>query len=234
MAFWKSSHAAPAQSHHFRVEWGEGDQKVHSHTVKSVTKPSVEVNEGMYQVGNQKFKYPGIASWNDVTISFVDDKETTRRLINKFIAQGWLHPNENHPYGLKAPAQGLQGTTVLPGSIGLFEPKNYRLGVRNDDAIVKSQTGDGIGDIRIIQHAVVSERVTVPGREPTFWRPGEPSTFKMNTRQIDLDTWTLKNAWIKSINFGQLDYSSDELITIEVVIAYDYCEIEWGYSYGLT
>ena len=40
------------------------------------------------------------------------------------------------------------------------------------------------------------------------------------------NTWTLKGAWIKSINFGTHDYYSDELITMEIVVTYDYAEID--------
>ena len=37
--------------------------------------------------------------------------------------------------------------------------------------------------------------------------------------------WTLKGAWIKSINFGTHDYSSDELISMEIVVTYDYADV---------
>lgn len=40
-----------------------------------------------------------------------------------------------------------------------------------------------------------------------------------------IETWTLKNAFIKSVNFGQLDYSSDELVKLELVISYDYATL---------
>ena len=232
MAFWKSANAAPVQSHHFQVVWGRGDDKVESHTVKSVTKPSVEVNEGEYQVGNQKFKYPGVARWNDVTITLVDDKETTRRLINKFIAMGWLNPNHSDLYGFRN-TPPAEGPNKQPNN-WLFKPYHSNLAQRTDDGLQKTAGVYGMGDVRIIQHATLSERTVVKGREPTFWRPGTPDTFRMHAINADLEKWTLKGSWIKSINFGQLDYSSDELITIEVVIAYDYCEIEWGYSFGLT
>lgn len=35
------------------------------------------------------------------------------------------------------------------------------------------------------------------------------------------DTWVLKKPWIKQASFGQLDYSSDDLINIELTICYD-------------
>tara|TARA_B100000963_G_scaffold208246_1_gene181369 strand:- start:4372 stop:4884 length:513 start_codon:yes stop_codon:yes gene_type:complete len=37
--------------------------------------------------------------------------------------------------------------------------------------------------------------------------------------------WELIGAFVKSINFGDLDYSSDDLSEVEVVFAYDYAKI---------
>ena len=43
-----------------------------------------------------------------------------------------------------------------------------------------------------------------------------------DVRQVVMNQWELRGWFIKSINFGTHDYSSDELITMEVVISYDY------------
>ena len=40
-----------------------------------------------------------------------------------------------------------------------------------------------------------------------------------------LEKWILKSAWIQSVNFSMLDYESDELSTIELVLRYDYAEL---------
>lgn len=45
--------------------------------------------------------------------------------------------------------------------------------------------------------------------------------------QIDADgnaveSWTLKNAWVQNLSFGDLDYSGDELTNIEVTLRYDF------------
>ena len=41
-----------------------------------------------------------------------------------------------------------------------------------------------------------------------------------------LRTWTLVNSFIKSVNYGDLDYGSDELVSIEIVVSYDYATTE--------
>jgi len=50
-------------------------------------------------------------------------------------------------------------------------------------------------------------------------------------KQIDADgkgiieAWELKNPWIKSLNFGQLDYQSDDIVEIECTLRYDWAQL---------
>lgn len=37
-------------------------------------------------------------------------------------------------------------------------------------------------------------------------------------------TWSFKNPFIRSINFGDLDYTSDEFVEVDVIVSYD-----WAY-----
>lgn len=46
-------------------------------------------------------------------------------------------------------------------------------------------------------------------------------------RQIDADgrtvnEWRLKGAWIKDVDLGEMDYDSDDLMSIDVVLRYDF------------
>lgn len=41
-----------------------------------------------------------------------------------------------------------------------------------------------------------------------------------------LESWRLHGAILKSVNFGSLDYSSEDLVTIELTITYDWAQIE--------
>ena len=36
-----------------------------------------------------------------------------------------------------------------------------------------------------------------------------------------IETWSLINPWIKSVKFGDLDYSSDDLVEITITVSYD-------------
>ena len=37
-----------------------------------------------------------------------------------------------------------------------------------------------------------------------------------------LETWTLINPWIKNVDYGQLDYSANEMVEISLTLRYDY------------
>ena len=43
-----------------------------------------------------------------------------------------------------------------------------------------------------------------------------------------LERWTLINPWIKSVNFGSLDYSSEDMVEISLTLQYDYATLEAG------
>lgn len=236
MPFWNSIYSAPVQSHKFHVDF----PGVASYVVKSVTKPSVEVSEGVFQAGNHKFKYPGVHTWNDVTITFVDNKETTRRMIQKFLGQGWLNPTgEASEFGFDMPAPPVdqsgipQGIVVTDSFVQTGILPIPTAGDRTSDGHIKEK----IGKIHIYQHASFMKLGLVEKEEGGLLDSavsaignfmGAPSLeprYKRSSIRATLEQWTLNGAWIKSINFGQLDYSSDELITIELVIAYDYATV---------
>ena len=45
-----------------------------------------------------------------------------------------------------------------------------------------------------------------------------------------IETWTLWNPFISSINFGQANYASDELMTISVQIYYDFADFRLAHE----
>ena len=38
--------------------------------------------------------------------------------------------------------------------------------------------------------------------------------------------WTLVNSFITSVNYGELNYSSDDFVTLDIGVTYDYAIIE--------
>ena len=40
------------------------------------------------------------------------------------------------------------------------------------------------------------------------------------------DRWTIHNSWIKALDFGELDYTSEEPLNIQLTLAYDWARFE--------
>tara|TARA_R110002110_G_scaffold143082_2_gene331698 strand:- start:3 stop:554 length:552 start_codon:yes stop_codon:yes gene_type:complete len=54
---------------------------------------------------------------------------------------------------------------------------------------------------------------------------GEVRISQLDADGGELETFVLKNPIITGINFGDLNYESDELSSIEITFAYDWCEV---------
>ena len=169
MTFWSNPEAvSPHRQRNFSIQAGSDSQM---YWVKSVTKPSYDIEVNEYQIGNQRHKYPGLLTWNDITITIYDIGDKVKELLTQL------------------------------GAMGFIGAKDYG-GV---DGIGKQM---GLGDPFIIQQFGVDIEAAKA-----------------------VEKWTLANAFIKSVNFGQLAYESDEFIEIEIIVSYDWAEIE-GVDYA--
>lgn len=50
---------------------------------------------------------------------------------------------------------------------------------------------------------------------------GSVQIIQLNADGQPIETWSLTNAWIKDIKFGELDYENDDLTQIDIEIRYD-------------
>ena len=57
---------------------------------------------------------------------------------------------------------------------------------------------------------------------------GEIKIQQLDSDGTIVETWTLKNVWIKDVKFGDLDYSTDDMVEIEVEVRYDYATCQRG------
>jgi hypothetical protein len=42
-----------------------------------------------------------------------------------------------------------------------------------------------------------------------------------------IENWTLKNAWIGDSNFGTMDWGTEDAVTIEITLKYDYAIFQY-------
>ena len=190
MAFWTSSNVNPKLKSRFIVEIGG----VKLLNVKSVTKPSFTIETKTYTLINHKFKYPGLANWEPITITFVDafDSEqnglmSTEQLLDQMINDtGYLTPDkQTHKLGTRT-----KDTTISSPSKASNAENTFYSSFNNQSS------GRSLGGVIQIKHLDASGAIR--------------------------DTWSLHGPVLKSVKFGDLSYESDDLVEYTIDVEYDY------------
>jgi len=55
---------------------------------------------------------------------------------------------------------------------------------------------------------------------------GSPQIMQLDAAGGPIEQWTLNNSFFTNVDFGQLDYSSDELVINSITLRYDYATLE--------
>jgi len=163
--FWTGSpNKDPKRAFRFKVTIGDSGTIWYA---KTANRPSVTFAETTHNFMNHTYYWPGKASWNEVTVSFIDpvDPDLGGNLMQAVADSGYTIP------------KGTDNMTSM-----------------SKKSVMESLGGAG-NDIRI--HVIDED-----GNQ--------------------LETWSLKHAWITNINFSDLDYGSDEMSEITVTFRYDW------------
>ena len=172
MSFWTENSLEPRRTYRFRLgstyglELSNTGRSTYWWNAKTVTKPSYSVSSNEYQLANQKFKVPGIVTWDPITINLADVGKTVDNLVAELGTFGWNKDGKN---------DGLDKTKV------------------------QGATKEEIGKIRIEQ---------------------------LDAKGKPVETWTLEGAFISRVAFGNLDYSSEEIVEVQITVDYDYALLE--------
>lgn len=108
MSFWNAPDLEPTRKHRFKVALG-GDKFLW--WAKSVTKPSFDISSNRYTAINHSIEYPGIVTWNDVTLVVVDVGKKTKDLYDKLKNMGYNDPGKGNGFG--GIMKGLKSDLVI-------------------------------------------------------------------------------------------------------------------------
>lgn len=183
MAFWTDSSLQPLRNFRFRIQTPYGPFQGLWWWTKSVDLPNYDVNVNEYQLGNHKFKYPGVLTWQDVTITVVDTATVANKLLQSLIAMGYTKPENTINGGLSK------------------DPRFQSV----------EQVGDQKKIRTFLNESVITDVII--------------EQLKENGKIHQV--WGLKNAFVKSVNFGRLAYEDDGLQEITITFSYDY--IDYAY-----
>jgi len=63
---------------------------------------------------------------------------------------------------------------------------------------------------------------------------GQVTIRQIGSEGQKIEEWVLINAWVKDVKFGDLDYTSDDMVDVEIELRYDYAvlnDVEDGTGY---
>ena len=80
MTFWTDSKLSPTRQFRFMISNGTTWW-----WVSSCDKPSYDVSTEEYKLINHNFKYPGVATWNDISMTIVDVTGQTNSLLDSLL-----------------------------------------------------------------------------------------------------------------------------------------------------
>ncbi len=115
----------------------------------------------------------------------------------------------------------------------IISASGYRL-PKDDKVSTQSITKFGavnaLGDIVLMQISGGG----VDGQQPVGSPDGSSIVKDMHKQGHVLEGWRLHNAFITSVEFGDLDYTSDDLNEITVKVRYDYAEMNNEADFGAS
>jgi hypothetical protein len=181
-----------------KFRWLLSINGIPSWTIKKVNRPTYEVAEAEHKFINHTFYFPGRVTYNTVSFTVVDTSspDAAETLKQMLYAGGYALPKDE-----LAATQSLtkNGSVSALGIVSI-----ELLGGGGADSQSNTRTG-GFG--------AGTGRVSNSGADG------------YNDEGTVLEKWTLHNAWIKKIEFSELDYEGDDLTEVSVELRYDYAEL---------
>jgi hypothetical protein len=196
----------PKRKSRFVVEIANG---FYLPNVKTCSKPSANIDLKEFQLINHKFKYPGVVTWQDIKITMIDMNGNSGG--NQSLDTGLLLWRMLKHTGYSLP-------TVAVAPISALGP-NRQLSTTEKASSIANGFGRGLYGSDDRSNAGVNS----------------PSSNAQSVRIYTLDpdgntveTWTLHNPQIKSVNWGDHSYDSDEFVEYSLDISYDFAHLEKG------
>ena len=227
MSWWTNSgpnrEPDPKKKSKFLVMFG-GGYKLYN--VKTCTLPSVEVATKEYTLINHKFNYPGIPTWQPVKMTFVDvyapsmfEKkfhDTSQFLFDILNNSGYYYPEASNEAYKKTPNGHRLGFSPDPetnprqANSPLTTPEKASTIDNSFGTGLTGQTPSTVSADSTLNRSIEIFHITNDGETSTGWR--------------------LVNPIITNISWGDLDYSSDDLVECSLDIKYDWAEYFQNYT----
>ena len=232
MRFWTSTKLSalnPRREHLFLIEMDLFGTRGGASTstvwfAKSVTKPGLsfvsDSEEDGKLIGDTGFKYQvidGVEAFSDIEISLIDP--------------GVVYATES---GVEYSATEI----LVEAMAGLLGRTKGFISVQNSSAAIKSITIRQLkNDVATAKEALAATTFTGPTKTATGDRDrtglsgliadfsadlGTDATglLKRASKLVEAESWSIYSPYVKKIDFGSLDYSSENLVAISITLGY--------------
>jgi hypothetical protein len=105
---------------------------------------------------------------------------------------------------------------------GYALPKDQNVSTQS---MTKNASVSALGRVTIELLGGGGKNSQAPSRTSAFGAGNGASQGDLNDQGTVLEHWVLHNAWVKKIEFSELDYEGDDLTEITVELRYDYAEL---------
>ena len=232
MPFWSNpSDSSPARKYRFKLSTVSQTDWWYA---SSATLPSFEINVGEYIIMNQKVKIPGTPTWNDVTITVIDTPTALRKIKDILDFQNFSYVGRGDTKVITAGGylRDAVRKTFPPLTGSIREPKDVSFTIDTKNSTINpgsTRTTEALPfdfgtkrDPRNRTRYAIEVTGAVGNIDMT-----ETPTQNFTIEQLKdsggaMRTWTLYNSFIKAVNYGDLNYGSDELNSLEIIVTYDY------------
>ena len=224
MSWWTSPTLHPKTKNRFVVVFSNA---FYLPNIKSLNKPSVDIETKEYRLLNHTFNYPGNAKWKPVTLKFVDMNgmgsgtfffDTSQFLWQMLNNTGYAYPYFDNSAITEAhyrnPGKERESGHHISTKIPNKSPEDTwrTISTPEKSSNIANSFGLGLeGEIDMEKAAVSKQRVAI---------------YQVSPVGIISEAWYLINPIVKSISWGDLAYEDDALVEYELQIVYDWAILD--------
>ena len=202
MAWWTNPNIQLKQKNRFVMSIGE----FLIPTVVSVDKPKIQVESKEYTMINHVYRYPGIAKWQPITVTFIDGSANSNQL--------------------SAPIVGIRvqrGDRIVDTSKGVEVPVPDIDSLDAAQMLYKILFNSGYKSSKSVSGATAKNK---------FINNSFGGSVRIEQIEPDGNTvsegWRLHNPIVTDISWGSVSYADDSAVEYSITIAYDWAEFYIG------
>lgn len=193
-------------SYNFKVSIGNKDTGI-LWDAKRVTLPKYDVEVKEDLVGNVSLYSTGKGTWNPVEIEIYDIKPITGQGINK---EAYMS-NAHRVFGTLVDTKGVKKVTGQ-GSFNISDGSTF----------TELDGDEGKQTRRVTQITIEKFYAQRYNDAPEYEDDPMLAAKIFGTDGQFSETWTLVNPVLKGVDFGTLDYSSEDINTVTMIFHYEY------------